>query len=123
MPRPILRPTILRHGLRLAPLVLLALGACTMVAPPPTSRPAPGASGAAAPPLDATAERAVSACRAEAAAQGLAVRGVERAEEVRDTAGVALGQNVFLAVSRSGAPFSLRCSYSYASAEARIRLL
>jgi dihydroorotase-like cyclic amidohydrolase len=96
------------------------LGGCTMAAPPPANRPPPSPGPVAA---DASADRAIAACRDAAAAQQIAVRGVERAEEVRGGAGFGVGQNVFLAVSRSGSDFVLRCSYTYATAEARIMTL
>lgn len=100
---------------------LLALGACTLaVAPPPTGPSAPPPSDRAA---DAAADRAIAACRGRAGEQMLAVRGVEGAEEVRGSGGVPVGQNVFLAVTRGSADYTVRCSYSYATAEARIMTL
>jgi hypothetical protein len=98
----------------------LALGACTMAVAPPATGPGPVAPP---PTADPAAQRAVAACRAAAEAQSIAVRGVEGSEEVRGTGGFATGQNVFLAVNRSGAAYTLRCSYNYATAEARIMSL
>ena len=104
------------------PALAALLAGCTLAAEPPAGRPATAAPAAAQVP-DAAAGRAVAACRDAATAQQIAVRGVERAEEVRGGAGFAVGQNVFLAVSRGGADFVLRCSYTYATAEARIMTL
>lgn len=104
---------------------LLALGACTLGLAPPAPSPGTGAPSAraAGPAGTADAQRAVGACREAAVAQGLSVGGVEGTEEVRGAGGLATGQNVFLAVSRPGAAFTLRCSYTYSTAQARIMTL
>lgn len=101
-------------------IAALAMTGCTLAPLPALLDPRPGP---AAPPVDAVAQRAIAACLARAEAQGLAVAGVGRAEEVVDGAGTAIGQNVFLEVGSGGSRHTVRCSYGYAGAEARIMTL
>ena len=104
-----------------AVLVAVSLAAgCTLDTLPPILDPEPAPR---TPAVDASAQQAIAACLARAETQGLNVSGVDRSDEIRTVDGVALGQNVFLDVGSGGQSFTVRCSYTYASAEARIMTL
>ncbi len=107
---------IFRAGTALGLAALL--GACNMAALPQIIEPAP-----ADPGVDLPAQRAIAACLSRAEAQGLEVRGVANSSEVVGPGGAAVGQNVFVDVGRGGQAFTVRCSYTYASSEARIMTL
>ena len=98
--------------------VVAVLGACQMAALPPILDPAP-----ADPGLDAPAQRAVAACLSQAETQGFEVRGVADATEVVDGADNAVGQNVFVDIGRAGQAATVRCSYTYATSQARVMTL
>lgn len=90
-------------------------------APPPMASvqpAAPTATGAAAP-----ASQAEAACLSQGRAQGLAVQGVVGTREVAGPDGSPRARDVMLRVARGQQIYEVRCSYTYASAEARIMSL
>ncbi len=111
-----------RRGLARATLALgLAglLGACNMAALPDFTQPAPSAPSG----VDAGSQRAIAACLNRAEAQGFTVTGVSSATDMVGRDGRPSGQNVFVDVGRGGQSLTVRCSYSYATSEARIMTL
>jgi hypothetical protein len=76
--------------------------------------------GDAAPVSAGVAE---SACRAAGADRGFQVQGVVGSTDVRGADGQPVSRDVMLRVARSGQVFDLRCSYHYASAQARVMAL
>lgn len=87
------------------------------VAPQP-ALPAPEAPGARP-----SASAAESACVAAGQQQGLNVQGVVGTREVSGSDGQPASRDVMLRVARGQQLYELRCSYHYASAQARIMTL
>lgn len=110
-----------RFALLLAPFLLAG---CLPEALPPILDPAPAP---AAPAVDSAAQAAIAACLSRAETQGLNVTGVDRADPVMAVgapgAGLASGHNVFLEVGGTGPSFTVRCSHTTATGEARIMTL
>jgi hypothetical protein len=69
------------------------------------------------------ASAAESSCTQQGQAQGLAVQGVVGTREVTGADGVARSRDVMLRVARGQQVYEVRCSYSYASGQARIMSL
>jgi hypothetical protein len=67
--------------------------------------------------------RAEQACRAVAAERGLTVNGIQETREVTDSGGFVTGRDVFLRVTRSGQTYTVRCSYTTTTDEARLMVL
>ncbi|MBK5928662.1 hypothetical protein [Rhodobaculum claviforme] len=99
----------------------LLLGACNMAGLPPILDPTPTAPPTAG--MSSDAQRATAACLDRAEAQGLQVTGVSNASEVMGFGGRPVGQNVFVNIGRGGQNVTVRCSYTYDTAEARIMTL
>lgn len=89
--------------------------------PPTTAQPAPMAPQAE--PGVVPASAAESACTQQGQSQGLAVQGVVGTREVNSGDGVARSRDVMLRVARGQQVYEVRCSYSYASGQARIMSL
>lgn len=83
-------------------------------APVMTPQATPGAVSASA---------AETACMQQGQGQGLAVQGVVGTREAAGADGVARSRDVMLRVARGQQVYEVRCSYSYASGEARIMSL
>jgi len=97
-------------------------------AAPVRSAPPPPATYAAPVMREATpgvvpASAAESACTQQGQAQGLAVQGVVGTREVSGAGGAASSRDVMLRVARGQQVYEVRCSYSYASGQARIMSL
>jgi len=92
-------------------------------APPPAMVSVAPAMPLAAAPGAVPASAAESACTSQGQSQGLAVRGVVGTREVRGSDGIASSRDVMLRVARGQQVYEVRCSYSYASGEARIMSL
>lgn len=90
-------------------------------APPPAAQPAPVMPDAT--PGAVPASAAESSCTQQGQAQGLAVQGVVGTREVTGADGVARSRDVMLRVARGQQVYEVRCSYSYASGQARIMSL
>lgn len=90
-------------------------------APAPAAQPAPMAPQSM--PGAVPASAAESACMQQGQAQGLAVQGVVGTREVTGNDGVARSRDVMLRVARGQQVYEVRCSYSYASGQARIMSL
>lgn len=88
---------------------------------PPVASPAPVMPEAT--PGAVPASAAESACTQQGQSQGLAVQGVVGTREVSGTDGVASSRDVMLRVARGQQVYEVRCSYSYASGQARIMSL
>jgi hypothetical protein len=67
--------------------------------------------------------RAEQACRAVAEERGLTVNDVEETREVTGSDGIVTGRDVFLSVTRSGQTYTVRCSYTITTDEARLMVL
>lgn len=89
--------------------------------PPPAAQTAPAISEAM--PGAVPASAAESACTQQGQTQGLAVQGVVGTREVDGDDGVARSRDVMLRVARGEQVYEVRCSYSYASGQARIMSL
>ncbi len=101
-------------------IALLSGCMLALPAPPPT---APGGAPGALPPPPAATSGAVAACRSEAEAQLLTVRGVASTQEIPGSGGRIVSENVMLDVSRGGQNFTVRCAYTRDSGQARIMTL
>jgi hypothetical protein len=66
---------------------------------------------------------AETACSEAGRSAGFEVRGVVGSSEVTDDTGLAMSRDVMLRVTRGGQTVDVRCSYVYATAEARIMTL
>ena len=100
------------------------LGGCTTAMLPDFSQPAPSTAPRTSPTgMDAAEQRAVAACLDRAEAQGFTVSGVSSATDMFGRDGRPSGKNVFVDVSRGGQSFSVRCGYTYATAQAQIMTL
>ena len=96
-------------------------GGRTHAPPPRTAQPDP-----LAPVTDAgavPASAAEAACMEQGRGQGLAVQSVVGTREVSGSDGAASSRDVMLRVARGQQVYEVRCSYSYASNEARIMSL
>lgn len=97
------------------------------VAPVRAPSPAPMASiqpvAPTAPGAGVSAGQAETACLSQGRAQGLAVQGVVGTREVAGADGLPRARDVMLRVARGQQIYEVRCSYTYASAEARIMSL
>jgi len=91
-------------------------------APPPAASVAPVIPEAAVPGA-VPASAAETACTNQGQSQGLAVRGVVGTREVRGSDGTASARDVMLRVARGQQVYEVRCSYSYATGQARIMSL
>jgi hypothetical protein len=69
------------------------------------------------------AARAERACRAVAADRGLAVNAIADNREVLGSGGVVIGRDVMLNVTRAGQTYTVRCSYTMTTDEARLMML
>lgn len=90
-------------------------------APPPAAQPVPVVPEAT--PGAVPASAAESSCMQQGQSQGLAVQGVVGTREVSGSDGVARSRDVMLRVARGQQVYEVRCSYSYASGQARIMSL
>ncbi|MFN3955195.1 MAG: hypothetical protein ACK4LQ_12150 [Pararhodobacter sp.] len=88
------------------------------VRPAPMAQPAPEAPGARP-----SAGAAENACVAAGQQQGLGVQGVVGTREVAGSDGQPTSRDVMLRVARGQQLYEVRCSYNYASAQARIMSL
>lgn len=70
-----------------------------------------------------SADQAESACVQAGTSAGFEVQGVVGTREVADAAGAPVSRDVMLSVRRGGQALEVRCSYTYASASARMMTL
>lgn len=115
-----MKPAVMKPLASLSLVALLSGCMLALPAPPPAATPG-GGPGAMAPPTAASGGAA--ACRSEAEAQLLTVRGVASTQEIPGSGGRIVAENVMLDVSRGGQNFTVRCAYTRDSGEARIMTL
>jgi hypothetical protein len=127
---------------RLALILILTLAllpaACGTIPDFRAGSPAPRSAGPAAPspatpspPLEMTplpgagvsAGAAEAACTAAGVERGFQVQGIVGSTDVAGTDGQPASRDVMMRVARGTQVFDLRCSYHYASAQARVMAL